>query len=558
MSAPRQGEVLYFNDRLGIGYLLDGGHAWFFHFTHFSEQANRQSAIGERLSYTAGGAEVQDRYLRAHVACGLASVAAAEAGGFERVTGEFDQARLLALVERPGPPLVFDGARFADLDLPAGSRVRRLVVFADCEFDKALFIGTHFEHSLLFPGCRFRGRFSLKQARVDGAVHCEGADFAGEGGVSFRGIRCQSLYLDFGVGGPDDMVWINEVEIPGNLTLGGRFAHEIQLLGDQDGRRAGQRSRIGRLVIGREYYASQRANLFQLDDVLRIHGLQLEAELRIEPRARLGGLDVAALEAGALTLTQAEIAGAVTVREARLKAPAGAAALSIQDCAIGNRLSVLDSVVDGDLRLDHSLIEKYCELKRLQLGGGLSVYNLHAGALLLEPLELLYGGRRGLLGGARFRALAREQALPRVERGRRASHRKELAAEYLALRRWLAEAGRLAQEDQAFYHMRNFDEPRRLVRWFFGGVFGWGVRLWNVVLSVVALLLGFAAVYAGAGIPPLQALVLSVQSFFNAFFGAWPGYAPDSGLALASLAESALGVLFVTVLVGAYMRKLLR
>ena len=52
--------------------------------------------------------------------------------------------------------------------------------------------------------------------------------------------------------------------------------------------------------------------------------------------------------------------------------------------------------------------------------------------------------------------------------------------------------------------------------------------------------------------------MLSVQSFISSFFGQWPAVDATGRLAILVTLESVIGVLFVTVLVGAYIRKLLR
>lgn len=54
--------------------------------------------------------------------------------------------------------------------------------------------------------------------------------------------------------------------------------------------------------------------------------------------------------------------------------------------------------------------------------------------------------------------------------------------------------------------------------------------------------------------------MLSLQSFFSSFYGQWSAPEPPATGLLSVLVtlESMIGVLFVTVLVGAYIRKLLR
>jgi len=97
-------------------------------------------------------------------------------------------------------------------------------------------------------------------------------------------------------------------------------------------------------------------------------------------------------------------------------------------------------------------------------------------------------------------------------------------------------------------------------RLILGGVFGWGVRLSNILISSLVLMFAFSFIYWF--VEPektyLLQLTLSIQSFIGSFFGDWPGYAPNELMSNIVTVESFLGVIFITALVGAYLRKLLR
>ena len=89
-------------------------------------------------------------------------------------------------------------------------------------------------------------------------------------------------------------------------------------------------------------------------------------------------------------------------------------------------------------------------------------------------------------------------------------------------------------------------------------MFGWGIRFRNILTSAVVLVGLFALAFGLSGFTPSEALMLSVQSFISSFFGQWPDVDATGRLAILVTLESVIGVLFVTVLVGAYIRKLLR
>ncbi|MCP9479421.1 hypothetical protein NNA33_16085 [Marisediminitalea aggregata] len=56
----------------------------------------------------------------------------------------------------------------------------------------------------------------------------------------------------------------------------------------------------------------------------------------------------------------------------------------------------------------------------------------------------------------------------------------------------------------------------------------------------------------------LASFALSIQGFTGNFFGKWPDYEPSGLIAALTVLESVLGIVFITVFIGAYIRKLLR
>ena len=91
-------------------------------------------------------------------------------------------------------------------------------------------------------------------------------------------------------------------------------------------------------------------------------------------------------------------------------------------------------------------------------------------------------------------------------------------------------------------------------------MFGWGIRLRNILAAALMISLMFSAMFVALGVGSGEAVMLSLQSFISSFYGNWSSPTPPATGIMSILVtlESMIGVLFVTVLVGAYIRKLLR
>ena len=87
------------------------------------------------------------------------------------------------------------------------------------------------------------------------------------------------------------------------------------------------------------------------------------------------------------------------------------------------------------------------------------------------------------------------------------------------------------------------------------------IKIYKILFTYINLkLVVFAFAFALTGFPSSEALMLSLQSFISILFGEWSLPVPPatSWLSLMVTMESMIGVLLVTVLIGAYIRKLLR
>ncbi len=164
-----------------------------------------------------------------------------------------------------------------------------------------------------------------------------------------------------------------------------------------------------------------------------------------------------------------------------------------------------------------------------------------------------------------------------------------LHEQYQVLRDIYGSNGELENEDTAYYwwkHYLNISEMqgaswKRKLRngfksVFYETIFGWGVKLPRIVLSTLIMVLIFAGIYGimfmampelyvmwdgvkvfAPDIGPIRWIVFALQTTFSAVLGDW---APiGAGIIKIPMTINAiLGVLFVTFLIGAYGRKMLR
>ena len=164
-----------------------------------------------------------------------------------------------------------------------------------------------------------------------------------------------------------------------------------------------------------------------------------------------------------------------------------------------------------------------------------------------------------------------------------------LQEQYQVLRHIYGSNGELNNEDRAYYkwmhYCNNSDISSGSFRakllgtgkkWLFEKTFGWGVNLWRIVLSTFGMVVLFASIYKlifafnpllkikwdegyiyGKDIDIWWSGVLALQTTFSAVLGDW---APiGSGIIKVPMTINAiLGILFVTFLIGAYGRKMLR
>ncbi|NOX87018.1 MAG: hypothetical protein GXO86_13840 [Chlorobi bacterium] len=175
-----------------------------------------------------------------------------------------------------------------------------------------------------------------------------------------------------------------------------------------------------------------------------------------------------------------------------------------------------------------------------------------------------------------------------AEKNLKADLYERLQDQYLVIRGVFGDSGELGNEDRAYYqwmHNRNmYDKEKakwskpvyRMKQVIFEWMFGWGVNLYRILLSTVIMMFIFSFIYQfifiqnpdlsikydevmvpAADITYPRTLFLSLSTTFSAFMGDWAPIGSGPIKVLMTI-HSILGVLFVTFMVAAFGRKMLR
>jgi len=550
---------------------VDGSHIVFVHFRDIEPEADGWQGVeyGQRVSFWAS----QEKGKLFHRPC----VATGEKeNDFVQIVDENETLIFKRIEELKGFKCPLHQTLVITGDIPKGWKLDALVeyhqndlLFYQCNWhDQAVFKGCEVQGDLVFLGCSFENSFSLKESKIEGAVHMEGCDFSGNGGASFRGLQAQALFLDFGVKGPRDMVWLNEMCIAHDVVIGGSFESTIQVMKEQDNRVTTQtckdnelqkRPCFQRLYVGKESYKSQNINRTKLAGDLDIHGLCHEEVIDVD-YAEIQEIYMREVSGYVgITCRHSKVLGNVWV-ENHVESVGSLSQLDFQDTYIEGHFTVRYMNIKDSLNLDDATVERVIRLHQLSFSecGGLQLARLCANRLVMDDFTQLYGcNKKSFLSNPRFFMLKRE----RQRHSKQKKDDVELVQEYVLLKNLLSQEGQLKLEDEAFYNMRQLGHWHyNIGMLMFNYVFGWGVRLQNILVSVVMMTLLFLIVYHQAfEFEELDALQLSLQATFLAFFGSIkPEVLAGEGLSWVVLLQSVLGVIFVTVFVGAYVRKLLR
>ncbi|MBA2778743.1 hypothetical protein [Billgrantia kenyensis] len=457
------------------------------------------------------------------------------------------------LTELPGIKVFanqeLDCCEFSDMLLDGS------VVLANCRIRSDFrWLNTRVKGGLWFLNCIFEGHFSIKGSHLDHSAILFGCDFGGAGGISFRGLRACSLLVEYGTRGSKDMLWLNEMSLSGCLALNGTFEAPVQILARQDDVPVNQEPGLGAVYIGRQSYKAERLsnNCFP---ALSIDGYDVEGAIEIH-HAKTDSLTLSSLRMGQLTMVSCEIGRDLWLD--RLEVCDLDQGISVHDTYIGRYFRISGESLQGRLSLAGSSVGQAWQVELSQPEKGtpsLEMERFHAQQAWFDPIRLIYGQTplRRFITPPPFGLLARAHL-----RSPSAEDSRHLAEAYTRFKNWLAESGYLREEDHAFFYMRHYKETKRTQRMLLGGVFGWGIRLRNIIASAFMLICLFATLYSIVQLDLPESAMLSIQAFIGIFFGHWPEYPVIGSLSFLVTLQSMTGVLFVTVLVGAYIRKLLR
>lgn len=447
--------------------------------------------------------------------------------------------------------VVFSNCTFEEIELH-DIEINKLILFFNCTF-KGNFrlINCKLSNDLWMPNCSFNKHFSVKDSTIEGDLHLESADFSGLGGSSFRGLRANNLYLDFGIKGCKDLFWMNEMEIPGVVSIGGEFESEIQFHYCQDGIHNEKRQpHIGSLLVGVELYPNEKANYTSINSDITLKDINILDRFIID-NVSITSLGIKGCTISDMGIQDLSVEKDVTIEHSNFNTNnVLESGIVLSQSSIGRHLKVDGNKLNGKVILDGTAVSEVTYVDDNVFGNNavFSIKRFTTSRLLFSPSNVLYGDSKfNLFSPKEFNLLDK-------------TCKKSLADQYCSLKHWFADSGNLEMEDVAFFHMRHTQQPSRIIRFIFGYIFGWGVRLSNIALSSALLILLFSAVYLV--VEPTftlkSALSLSTQSFISSFFGKWNDFDPSGPLSSLVTFESFLGVLFITVFVGSYIRKLLR
>ena len=461
------------------------------------------------------------------------------------------------LCSNDGDIVVIHNAFIEEFEIPDLS-ISVPVVFIDCCFQGNFrLLKAHIQGGIWFVSCGFRFHFSLRGTHLDGNAILFNCDFRGLGGISFRGLHGRSIFLEYGTRGGDDMLWLNELSLSGCVAINGIFPTRVELLAQQDDNPVNSVPKLHRVLIGRGDYIHENLNENQFLDGIECRGYHIHESFEIH-NCTLNELILDQLDAKYVLIHECEISRDVILNN--IQPQDEIRPITITGSVIERHLRLTAHRICGRVDLSDTTVAQTLTLELDKPDSGvpqLRLNRFHASAAQFEPVELVYGAvrRRRFFAPPVFGFLEGAEG-PGTITG---EHRRTLAEAYTSCKNWLATSGHLLEEDHAFFHMRSAKETSSLKRWLFGGVFGWGIHLWNILLSAVVLIFVFALLYTYIGTGAFSEMILlSAQSFISSFFGQWPDYPPTGVLSILITLESMLGVVFITVLVGAYIRKMLR
>lgn len=560
----QEGHVVYFNNHLGFGYIIDKEYRpIFFHLISFCEKSYRTASTNQKVKYSLFNAN-ESPFNRKHSVLDDSLIPIK--GGNRYFKNHIKSNRILKsefheFLNSDEKIVIFKDIIFDfELNYTAVRIKDKLILFLDCTFNKnVLFINCNFDESVFFLNCKFYNQFSFKNSILKENIHLEASSFEGNNGVSFRGLECKNIYFDFGINGPKDMVWLNELKVTNDLIISGYFQSQIQLYGDQDS--DSTMSNINRIIIGKEYYNSQSANRTKIKATLSFSNI---ISNRIEIiNTEIDKIQFNNSQVQNLTVSDIEVNGLFSITNTKFLGLNECC--KIENCNISSKIILRNDHFHGLLNLDSTVVDKlvFIEDCTFKDNGCISIYSLITDKFKITPASVLFNNSKSILSSPKFKLLKREKYFKNVTKESQIE-RSKLTDEYISLRNWFNKEGLVNYEDIAYYNQRSRKKNNIFQYIFFQNIFGWGVRIWNLLWSSLAFILAFGILYKFLGSMSLMySLLLSFQSFLGAIFGSWININsqidnPLSIISLIVVIEEAFGIIFVTIFIGAYMRKLLR
>lgn len=447
--------------------------------------------------------------------------------------------------------LIYINCQFEDFQF-RNLIINKTLVFIGCEFTENLrFVECTFTNTIWLPNCSFRKHFSFKNSVICGNLHLEGSDFSGMGGASFRGVKANNIYIDFGVEGGDDLFWFNEIEVLGVVSIGGNFHSEIQFLYKQDDSILDTLNpKIGSVIIGVEIYDYERANKTAISSQIKFDKVHITDGLLINDLFA-NSLSINECIIDSIDISDLSLDRDLTIKNTSIKNESNKTfSLNLINSSIGRHFKFDDNNIFGIIDFNGTAVSEvtYLENNKFDSSSSINLCRYTTSRFLINPAENLFrGSQKRFFSPRKFDLL-------------NGNSNKLLAEQYCALKHWLADSGNLQMEDVAFFHMRQNQHPNKIMQFIFGGIFGWGVRLTNIALSSTFVIIFFSLLYwlIDNDLDLTSSISLSTQSFISSFFGKWKDFKPNELMSAVVTLESFIGVFFITVFVGSYIRKLLR
>jgi hypothetical protein len=429
------------------------------------------------------------------------------------------------------------------------------LAFLDCTFSKNLTLSAIFSSDIWIVDCNIKAQFSLKNSIINGDAHLESNCFDGEGGVSFRGVSANNLYIDLETVGSEDIFWFNELSVPGIVSIGGSFKSKIQILSDQfNPSKYKEGTEIGKLFIGLEYtdIDADRDNPMTSDAPIEIRGLKTQ------------NISMFGVDAKSISISDLGCSGDVSLQDVStnkdleiLRVNIKGADLIIDKSSIGRHMFIHDNKLPYIMTLSGTSVSEVSYIENnefLPATSNINFSRFTTSKLLFSPVSDLYANKKNDFLKFKphdFSLLLQDS--------------NDLGDQYCSLKHWLSDSGRLKEEDMAYFHMNDCFSDNPIYTAIFGTIFGWGVRLTNILMSSLFIMLLFYVIYIWIGMTPMTSLTVTIQSFFGILLDPIFEIGAISNNQVFTqevnwwvTAESVLGIFFITVLVGAYVRKMLR